>query len=95
MWYANDEYLFKAFERYKKFFFIGFEWEESIRYRVTADWDELVNEDEFKTWCSYFRGLNPDAGTQDPKGGGITLRARLGGLLHRLGIHPRGPGRKR
>jgi ubiquinone/menaquinone biosynthesis C-methylase UbiE len=54
MFYGRDNYLERIFTRYRELFFTHFEWKDSFKYRVVDSFDELVSEDDYKKYKSYF-----------------------------------------
>lgn len=61
MFYGNDDYMRRIFKRHKEFFFFGFEWKGKIDYEIVNSYDELVNENDFHFWDSYFKSYVPPA----------------------------------
>ena len=57
--YGKDQYLYRAFDRYKHFFFVGFEWFDSINFKVVNDFDTLINQQDFEYWHEYFSTFEP------------------------------------
>jgi len=47
IFYGSDEYFYKSFDKFKDFYFCGFEWEDKINYRIVDNFDELVNEKDY------------------------------------------------
>ena len=48
MFYGPDDHVYRSFARFREFYFCGFEWQRPIAYRVVRDFDELVNEDDYR-----------------------------------------------
>lgn len=59
MFYGNDDYLRKAFARYKTFFFVGYEWNTRIDYRIVTNYNEIVNEEDMNHWKKFFKDFYP------------------------------------
>jgi len=59
MFYGADRYMYKAFGRYREFFFCGFEWNGPIRYQVVEDYDQLVNQEDYERLTEYFKTFRP------------------------------------
>lgn len=52
--YGKDRYLFQLFNRFKSFFFVGFEWFTEISYVIVNDFDGLVDQNDYEYWNKYF-----------------------------------------
>jgi len=59
MFYGQDKYLKAIFERYRQLFFCGFEWIDKINYKTVNQFDDLVNEDDYKRYHEYFINFQP------------------------------------
>lgn len=60
MFLCPDQYMWKAIDRYKKFFFIGFEWNRTIPYRIADHFDELISHEDHERAASYFKTFKPE-----------------------------------
>jgi len=54
MFYGKDQYMAKAFTRYRELFFSHFEWKDTFSYKIVDTFDELVNESDYVKYKSYF-----------------------------------------
>lgn len=54
IFYGADKYMYDAFQRYRELFFCGLEWETRIDYKVVSAYDDLVNEEDYMKWKTYF-----------------------------------------
>jgi acetyltransferase-like isoleucine patch superfamily enzyme len=63
MFYAPDNYLQATFEKYKEFYFVGYEWVEKISYKIVENFDQLIDQDDIKKWHDYFVKHVPIANT--------------------------------
>jgi len=54
----GDQYIHRAFKKYKEFFFAGFEWTGEIKYKIVNDFETLINEDDFLYWQNYFKEIS-------------------------------------
>ena len=59
MFYGKDPYLHSAFKRFKDIFFLGFEWTETINYKIVDDFDALIDQDDYVFWKKYFSEKEP------------------------------------
>lgn len=57
--YGKDKYLYRSFDRYKHFFFVGFEWVDTINFNVVKNFDTLVSQQDFEYWHKYFSEFEP------------------------------------
>ncbi len=66
LFYCNDNYLFKAFYRYREFFFVGFEWDETIEYEIVDNFNSLVNSEDVNHFDQMFsKYTSPDVPTSN------------------------------
>jgi len=54
MFYCDDQYLQKTFDKYKEFFFCGFEWEKDLDFDFVKSFDELVDNSDLQRNATYF-----------------------------------------
>lgn len=54
MFYGKDKYMAQSFVRYRDLFFHAFEWDGIVNYRIVDEYDQLVNEDDFRRYQKYF-----------------------------------------
>lgn len=59
VFYGADKYMFRTFQRFKEFYFCGFEWDSSIPYRIVDDYDELVTAEDVERVRAYYSALTP------------------------------------
>jgi acetyltransferase-like isoleucine patch superfamily enzyme len=48
IFYGEDDYMYRSFDRFKEFYFFGYEWKSKIDHKIVKDFDELVNETDHK-----------------------------------------------
>jgi ubiquinone/menaquinone biosynthesis C-methylase UbiE len=56
--FYGDKYIYRAFKKYKEFFFAGFEWTGEIKYKIVDDFNTLINQDDFNYWQNYFKEVS-------------------------------------
>ncbi|MBI1920668.1 MAG: methyltransferase domain-containing protein [Geobacter sp.] len=54
MFHNPDQYMWHAIDRYKEFFFCGYEWGNNIAFRLVDDFDDLINVEDFNRYKRYF-----------------------------------------
>jgi acetyltransferase-like isoleucine patch superfamily enzyme len=64
MFYNKDEYLINIFTKYKDFFFCGFEWEHTINYSFVSEFNQLINQDDYERWKTYFGRIGQEQNKQ-------------------------------
>lgn len=55
LFYTEDKYLNKSFQKFKELFFAGFEWRDNINYKIVESYDELINESDFERYKRYIK----------------------------------------
>jgi ubiquinone/menaquinone biosynthesis C-methylase UbiE len=60
MFYAKDDYMRKAFSKYRELFFNSFEWQGSFKYKIVNDYTELINEQDFIVKREYFTNIKKE-----------------------------------
>ncbi|MGC8823989.1 MAG: acyltransferase [Bacteroidales bacterium] len=55
LFYTEDKYLNKAFQKFKELFFVGFEWFNDINYKIVDDFDELINQQDYEYYSRYIK----------------------------------------
>ena len=61
--YDTDGYLADIFSRYKDFFFIGFEWDRTIKFSIIDKFDDLICEQDYlknQELFEYFKNNKPN-----------------------------------
>ena len=81
MFYGLDTYMRKTFQKYKELYFCGFEWENEILYEVTADFDKLVDEDDYNKRKTYFSKFQ-NSMKNETKRNGFLRRYIRSGLIY-------------
>lgn len=57
--YQTVFYLNNIIDKYREFFFVGFEWERvSLNYQIVNNFDELISEEDYNHWKKFFAEVN-------------------------------------
>ncbi len=55
MFYSQVQYFPSIFNKYKEFYFCGFEWENKINYKIINEFDDLINENDYCKYKLFFQ----------------------------------------
>lgn len=91
MFHGADDYMRRTHQRYKEFYFCGFEWSDQIRYKIVDDYDELVNAEDYERIKAYYSSFTARNLWKRGKNRLRRIGARMRDRLHKrqqVFIHP-------
>jgi ubiquinone/menaquinone biosynthesis C-methylase UbiE len=68
LFFGADRQMYKAFRRYREFFFCGFEWERKIDYEIVSDYTALFGQEDLDAMKRYLARFEPGGDLAPPRG---------------------------